>query len=130
SYTVGDELLADIRFISSACDTILVPVSLTVTNDIRNEITSGLPRVYSLHQNYPNPFNPTTEIRFDLPAAGMVRLEVFNVLGQKIATLVNQPLQPGYHTVRFQATEMPAGVYFYRMEAGAFQAMEKMILMK
>ncbi|MBU1920725.1 T9SS type A sorting domain-containing protein, partial [bacterium] len=85
---------------------------------------------YALHQNYPNPFNPETSISFDLAEAGMVKLTVFNPLGQTAATLVNGTMASGRHTIAFDGTNLTSGLYYYRMEAGDFTAVRKMILMK
>jgi len=85
---------------------------------------------YALEQNYPNPFNPTTSIRFDLAEAGMVKLTIFNLTGQEVATLVNGSLGAGAHNVTFDARDLPSGMYLYRLEAGSFTASRKMMLMK
>ena len=85
---------------------------------------------YALYQNYPNPFNPTTNIAFDLAENGAVMLRVYNVTGQIVATLVNETMESGHHTVRFDATGLPSGVYLYRLESGHFSATEKMLLTK
>jgi hypothetical protein len=85
---------------------------------------------YALEQNYPNPFNPTTQIRFTLAEAGPVRLAIYNLLGQQLAELVNSSMSAGPHSVYFTATNLPTGLYLYRLEAGEFVAQRKMILMK
>ncbi len=89
-----------------------------------------LPSDYLLSQNYPNPFNPTTQIAFTLPTSGMVSLEVYNVLGQKVRTLVDGPMPSGVHEVTFDATLMPSGVYFYRLVFGDRVESRKMLLLK
>ncbi len=88
------------------------------------------PLVYALHQNYPNPFNPSTTISYVLPAKSMVTLKVFNLLGQEVQTLVNSEQSQGTHLVVFDATRFASGVYFYRLEAGDFTKVQKMVLMK
>ncbi|MBU0507203.1 T9SS type A sorting domain-containing protein, partial [bacterium] len=85
---------------------------------------------YALYQNYPNPFNPTTQIRFDLAEAGLVRLTIYNLTGQEVATLLNGSLAAGPHAVEFDARDLPSGMYLYRLEAADFSAVRKMMLMK
>lgn len=89
-----------------------------------------LPSAYALHQNFPNPFNPQTVIRYRLPAAGRVTLEVFNLLGQKVATLVNRLQPAGEHRVIFRADGLSSGVYFYRMRSENFESTQKMLLIQ
>ncbi len=85
---------------------------------------------FSLNQNYPNPFNPSTNIAFMLAKAGEVKLEIFNALGQKVATLVNGRMAAGQHTVAWDARDVPSGLYFYKLEAAAFKQTRKMVLMR
>ncbi len=85
---------------------------------------------FELDQNYPNPFNPTTTINFTLGASSNVRLEVYNLLGQKVATIANGLLLAGSHTYQFDASKLASGIYIYRLEAGHFIETKKMILMK
>jgi hypothetical protein len=85
---------------------------------------------YALHQNFPNPFNPTTQIAFDLVESGHVTLTVFNSMGQEVAKLVNGTLGAGSHAVSFNATGLPSGIYFYRLNVNGFSADMKMLLMK
>jgi predicted extracellular nuclease len=89
-----------------------------------------LPVQYALAQNYPNPFNPSTVIVYDLPSAGFVALKIYNILGQEVETLVNEIQTPGRYTVRFSGTTLPSGVYFYRLQSGAFSQVKKMLLVK
>ena len=90
----------------------------------------SIPYAYSLSQNYPNPFNPTTVIRFSLPQRENIRLEVFDLLGKEAATLVNEPVGAGEHSVIFDARNFPAGVYFYQIQAGAFVKTKKLIVLR
>jgi plastocyanin len=85
---------------------------------------------FSLSQNYPNPFNPVTDVRFDLAHDGAVRLDVFNLMGQRVAELVNAPLAAGSHTVSFDASALPTGVYIYRLAADGQTVQRKMMLLK
>jgi len=83
-----------------------------------------------LLQNYPNPFNPTTKISFDVPKTGFVSLKVYDVLGKEVANLVNGVRNPGSYIVDFNASHLSSGVYFYRIEAGEFTQVKKMLLIK
>lgn len=92
--------------------------------------TVEIPNYYSLAQNYPNPFNPATQIKFSVPKAVNVSLKIYDVLGKEVATLVNEMKQPGFHTVDFDASNLATGVYFYRIDAGEFSSVKKMMLVK
>lgn len=85
---------------------------------------------FELAQNYPNPFNPSTEILFTIPKAGRVTLKVYNTLGQEVASLVNGVLPPGTHRVQFLAGGLPSGIYFYRIQAGEYSVVKRMVFMK
>jgi hypothetical protein len=89
-----------------------------------------VPQTYELSQNYPNPFNPSTVIEYAVPAAGPVTLKVYNILGQELRTLVNAVQDAGHYRVRFDGTSLGTGVYFYRLQAGSFSRVEKMLLLK
>ena len=95
-------------------------------------ITNGSvpPEGYLLSQNYPNPFNPSTSIDFQLPSEEFIELSVFNVLGKQVTEIVAGYLPAGEHSVSFDASILPGGVYFYRLEAGKFMQMKKMVLIK
>ncbi len=97
---------------------------------VSNEDESGIPEKFSLSQNYPNPFNPSTNIRFELPKAGLVTLEVFNMLGQKVATIVNEQFVAGTHTVRFDGSNLSSGVYIYRVHTSGKSIAKKLTLIK
>jgi hypothetical protein len=88
------------------------------------------PDNYCLHQNYPNPFNPSTSIKYSIPNEGMVNLSVYNTLGQKVGSLVNQYMRAGNYEVKFDASGFASGIYFYRLDSGKFTSVKKMILMK
>jgi hypothetical protein len=89
-----------------------------------------VPEAFSLEQNYPNPFNPTTQIVYTLPVAAQVGLNVYNLLGQRVMTLVNEKKEPGSYTVTFDSRGLSSGVYFYRLTAGDQVMSKKMMLMK
>ena len=94
------------------------------------EELTGIAQVYALAQNYPNPFNPSTKIEFSLPKQSAVDLKVFNILGQEVATLVHATLNAGQHAVSFDARNLASGLYFYRISAGEFSSVKKMMLLK
>jgi len=102
-----------------------------ILTDVENEESSSLQvKDYSLEQNYPNPFNPSTIIRFALPKSGSVSLSVYNVLGQKVADLLNKEMTSGYHEVNFNAYNLTSGIYFYRLECNGYVQSRKMMLVK
>lgn len=93
--------------------------------------SSGLPTEFALYQNYPNPFNPVTTIMFDLPKDELVTLTVYNLLGQEVASLAqNAPYVAGRHQIEFSTTGLSSGVYLYKLNAGSFRQVRKMILTK
>jgi hypothetical protein len=85
---------------------------------------------YKLEKNYPNPFNPSTTIRYSIPEAGRVKLEVFNTIGERITVLVDEIKQAGTYDVRFEGMDLPSGIYLYRLQTGNFVEFQKMLLMK
>ncbi|MBI4546409.1 MAG: T9SS type A sorting domain-containing protein [Ignavibacteriae bacterium] len=89
-----------------------------------------IPKEFALYQNYPNPFNPTTRIRFDVPKDAYVAMTLYNVLGQKVAVLVDKEVRAGKHTVEFSGHNLSNGIYFYRMQSEDFSMVKKLILMK
>ena len=109
-----------------------------VISEVREEISSVLPENFLLFQNYPNPFNPSTVISWQTAVGSMVDLSVYNVLGEKVATLVSKWMNPGSHSTRFDGTGLPSGVYYYRVTAGdpstssgqRFHDVKKMILLR
>lgn len=90
----------------------------------------GNPGVYKLYQNHPNPFNPVTAINWQLGSAGEVELSVYNLLGQKVAALVSEKLPAGHHQVEWDASNFASGVYYYKIDAGEFQQIKKMVLLR
>lgn len=98
---------------------------MTTSNEL-----GEIPVEFALEQNYPNPFNPTTVIQFSVAEMSNVQLQVFDILGRRVATLVNEVKSPGAYTVNFDARSLSSGTYFYRIEAGDFTAIKKMMLIK
>jgi len=102
---------------------------------LSSEEELGIPDVFALHQNYPNPFNPVTTIRYDVPEQSNIRVDIYNVLGQKVAELVNKTHQPGFYAVSWDGTNtigsaLGSGMYFYRIDAEKFTAVKKLLLVK
>jgi hypothetical protein len=96
---------------------------------------NGIPIEFALRQNHPNPFNPTTSIRYELPQAAHVKISIYNSLGMLVTTLVDQDEQSGYHTIEWNGTDnsgntIASGIYIYKMEAGTFSSIKKMLFIK
>jgi hypothetical protein len=103
---------------------------LTLAQTTTAKTVPSVPQAFSLEQNYPNPFNPVTQIAFEIPRAGEVTLDVFDLLGRRVAELVNAKLEMGPHRVVFDGSELASGIYFYRLEAGEFTQTKKLMLLK
>jgi hypothetical protein len=103
--------------------------------DDQQEHITGIPKTYQLSQNYPNPFNPQTLIKYDLPEPGFVNITVYNILGQKVKTLVDEPQEMGYKSVYWdgkddEGKEVASGIYFYKIKTKGFEKTKKMVLLK
>jgi flagellar hook assembly protein FlgD len=92
--------------------------------------TNEIPENYSLEQNYPNPFNPSTNINFKLPESGLVNISIYDINGKLVEELINRNLSAGNHLIDWNAINYPSGIYFYRISAGNFTDVKKMILVK
>lgn len=97
---------------------------------IVKKISSLIPKKYALSQNYPNPFNPSTKIKFDIPKASNVKLIIYDMLGREAVVLVNESLNAGKYEANLNGSGYPSGVYFYKMVAGDFVDVKKMLLVK
>ena len=97
---------------------------------IANSEVNKIPVEYSLLQNYPNPFNPVTVICYELSAVSHVELKVYDILGREVMTLVNGTQSAGYNEVRFEASNLPGGIYFYRLSVGNYVGVKKMVLVR
>lgn len=95
-----------------------------------NDKVEKIPTSYTLEQNFPNPFNPTTSISFSLPVSGKVKLRVFDLLGKEITSLVDGNFEAGTHKVTFDASNIPSGMYLYRLESGSYIATKKMTVLR
>lgn len=97
---------------------------------INENIVGFNPNNYKLYANYPNPFNPSTKIRYAIPQTSFTTLKVYSVTGKEVATLINEEKTPGVYEVNFNAAGLSSGIYFYKLQSGAFSDIKKMILLK
>ncbi len=102
--------------------------SFSYSNIVDVEIVT--PLKFELSQNYPNPFNPSTRIQFTIVNQQFVSLKVYNVLGNEVAVLINEEKSPGVYNLNFDASELSSGTYFYKLRAGNFTEVKKMLLLK
>ena len=114
---------------SSASDQDTIEINVSDPSAI-TDMMKGIPKTYKVAQNFPNPFNPVTTIVYGLPRAGQVKIDVYNITGQKVMTLEDGFRSAGYHKVTFDAAHLASGLYFYNVQAGKFHKVMKMILMK
>jgi len=133
----GDGLPNNTLFTLAIVDTVLFTglrgygawKTSAIVTEVQNR-SYPLPTDFLLNQNYPNPFNPTTTIKYQIPELSFVRIKVFDVLGSEIVTLVNEEKPTGSYEVEFNATGLPSGIYFYRIQAGSFVKTKKMVFLK
>jgi len=143
-FTTSDSFYVDLDIASGSWQYWVTAVDSAGNESESSEIVSvllsndqdvAMPTVYTLEQNYPNPFNPSTQIRYALPEQSMVTISIYDMMGRKVRTLVSQSLSPGYHTTIWNATNdnglvVSAGMYIYMIQAGTYQQMKKMVLLK
>lgn len=122
--SVNDNANQDVGTLRAWC---LVLTYQTLVGGIN---TVEIPNYYSLQQNYPNPFNPSTNIKYTIPKTSAVTLKIYDVVGREVGVLVNELKQPGVYTVDFNASHLASGIYFYKIEAGDYSAVKKMMLVK
>jgi len=123
-YNLLDNKLAIPNYYSNRVD--FIPVSPTYQDEVYNQI----PLTVSLSQNYPNPFNPVTTIQYSIPQRSYVVLQVFDIIGNEVITLVNEEKDKGIYNIKFDGTRLASGMYLYRSQAGSFVKTKKMILLK
>lgn len=104
-----------------------ITVNVGFVGIVNNNLT---PKEFKLHQNYPNPFNPVTNIKFDIPKAGFVKLKIYDVNGREVSQLINSNMNAGSYTFDFDASKLSSGVYFYKLETDDFTSIKKMLLVK
>ncbi len=105
-------------------------IRLDVESSGVNTIVQYLPNEFILHPNYPNPFNPTTTLSYNLPFAGHVRLQIYDILGRHVSTIVDTRQSAGQHKIIFDASNLSSGVYFYQLKTSNFQDIKKMVILK
>ena len=109
---------------------LLDDLNFDMVSALDDQASAGTPDVFSLAQNYPNPFNPATTISFSLPSADKAVLTIYNNVGQVVRTLLDENLAAGVHQVSFDAASLPSGLYFYKLEAGSYKSVKRMMLVK
>jgi hypothetical protein len=132
-YTGLVELTVSVKDGSGAGVTGNMKIIVKEATGIAENILTGLPNQYELKQNYPNPFNPVTTIVYGLPEMAKVTLEIFNMNGQKVASLKQGRQPAGYHKAKWNATQFSSGMYFYRLKAQGVQSftkVKKLLLLK
>ena len=134
SYNSTNIDLVYLIYFTGSSDTANGVINLVKDNATAVQATNVNPNEYRLYQNYPNPFNPTTDITFSLAQESHVQINIYNVIGEKVRTLLNDNLSAGIHQVRFNTgsngNSLASGVYFYTIETPNYKAVKKMILMK
>jgi len=120
-------IYVDIGNVGTIQDTLIIENQAT---DLRGELNIAIPREFKLGQNYPNPFNPTTIINFSIPKTSLVTIKVYDVLGNEVATLVDEEKVQGVYSVTFDASHLSSGVYFYKINSGNYSEVKKMVFIK
>ncbi|MBN1302631.1 MAG: T9SS type A sorting domain-containing protein [Melioribacteraceae bacterium] len=118
-----------VSFESNSVSSLIILSGDNVTST-EDEYLINLPAAFTMEQNYPNPFNPETRITFSLPSNSLVKLIIYNILGEKVAVLINKNLNAGYHSYNFNASGLTSGVYLYELIAGSSRIVKKMSLAK
>ena len=128
SGAVSDVNTGSVPNLSWGAGKLNVYAAMIIATDV--QAPPGVPASYSLGQNYPNPFNPSTVIEYAVPRSTQVTLEVFDLLGRSVRTLVSGEQSVGAHSVRFDAAGLSSGVYFYRLKADAFTQTRKLMILR
>ncbi|GAB4297893.1 MAG: hypothetical protein Kow0098_22540 [Ignavibacteriaceae bacterium] len=135
-FIIGDILKGyDLEFTDNGEGWLLTEAGIFFTNDASHVTVvkteeNGLPKQFYLDQNYPNPFNPLTRINFTITDQVSVDLTVYDIPGREIVNLVNEVKQAGTYEIKFNAGDLPSGIYFYRLKAGHFSDVKKMVLLE
>lgn len=126
---VGELLITNGYIFAGAGDQMIWRRNLSEIIGI-NKISEGIPSSFNLHQNHPNPFNPMTNIKYQITTNSSVSLKIYDALGRNVETLVKEKQSPGTYEVTFDGSNLPSGIYFYRLETDNFSDVKKMILIK
>jgi hypothetical protein len=122
--TLGTTIDAD------ASDPDWVPANILILGTEDRSIKNPIPSEYYLSQNYPNPFNPDTRIDYSLPEKSFVTLKIYDILGEKVFTLINEEKSRGNYEIEFDASSLASGIYIYKLQAGSFTETRKMVLIR
>lgn len=125
----GQLVVGSAQSATTGTETGFIPGVPGILTAVQNSVVE-LPTTYALEQNYPNPFNPTTNIKYQIPHDGSVSLNVYNMLGQEVARLVNEVHNAGSYEVAFDASNLSSGMYIYRLRAGNFTSSRKLLLLR
>jgi len=117
-------------FVSTDQDVTLFFESNLIVLEVEDTLSDILPESFKLSQNFPNPFNPTTTIKYSIPSMSLVNIKIYNSIGEEILELVNEVQPVGNYKVKFEASNLPSGIYFYRLKSGAFLETKKMVLLR
>ncbi len=129
-YDYDDAELTDVEITDNSYYSPLVNLSLTTSSLTEVKSESAIPTGFALSQNYPNPFNPETTIKFSIPSTNVVTIKIYDILGSEVSTLVNETKQAGNYELKFNASKLSSGVYFYSIKAGSYTKTLKMALLK
>ncbi len=130
TYTINNIVLYYLVYFTGGGGTANGIISLEKDQTTNVRALTNNPAEFRLYQNYPNPFNPVTTINFSIPHPTLVTLEIYNTLGEKVATLLSKEINPGNHSVKWNASEFSSGVYFYKITTDNFSSTKKLLLLK
>jgi len=129
-FTIGTSSTASGEDITLGSSFLVDDLAFDMASSVGDQRVNSTPYIFTLAQNYPNPFNPSTTIVFSLPSSGKTLLTVYNNLGQMVERLIDEDLAEGVHQVTFNASNLPSGTYFYKLEAGSRSTVKRMMLVK
>lgn len=128
--TLGQAIVGSATAADFSADSGFWQQTAVMVTSVEDLPTEAIPDEFRLHQNYPNPFNPSTTIRFEVPQQSQVTLKLYDVLGRRVAILLDAEMTPGVHQLQFDASGLASGVYLYRLEAEGVSQTRKLMLLK